>query len=137
MHPFAAAFADAWSAPTPERLVALLHPDVTLLQPHLPPVHGRDAAHAELQRLLRWMPDLHGEVDRACGNDAVVFIEWRMKRTRNTRPGIRAVDRFLLDGDLGTERRVWFDQFALLAEMMRAPHIVPGFFRYRFGRRAR
>ena len=56
---------------------------------------------------------------------------------RNTRPGIRAVDRFLLDGDLGTERRVWFDQFALLAEMMRAPHIVPGFFRYRFGRRAR
>ena len=62
MHPFAAAFADAWSAPTPDRLVALLHPDVTLLQPHLPPVRGRDAAHAELQRLLRWMPDLHGEV---------------------------------------------------------------------------
>ncbi|GEM_PF-3428349 len=41
---FAQQFADAWATPTPEGLVALLHPDVTLLQPHLPPIHGKQAA---------------------------------------------------------------------------------------------
>ena len=60
MHPFAERFAEAWARPTPERLVAILHDDVTLLQPHLPPIRGKAAAFDELRHLLTWLPELHG-----------------------------------------------------------------------------
>jgi SnoaL-like protein len=57
-HRFVEAFESAWSRPTPERLIALLDPDVVLLQPHLPPIRGRDAALKEFRRLLTWLPAL-------------------------------------------------------------------------------
>jgi hypothetical protein len=37
---FADKFARAWAQPTPDTLVALLHDDVVLLQPHRPPIRG-------------------------------------------------------------------------------------------------
>ena len=129
---FARRFADAWSAPTPEGLVALLHDDVVLLQPHLPPIRGKAAALAELSRLLKAAPELHGEIERTSGADGVVFIEWRMKLAKDHR-GIHAVDRFLLKDGLGVEREVFFDQMALMAALAKRPRLWPGFIRYRLG----
>ena len=134
MHPFAAKFAEAWAQPTPERLVALLCDDVTLLQPHLPPIRGKAAARAELSRLLRWLPELHGDGFRAGGEGDVVFIEWRMRRSRTSSDFIPAVDRFLLRDGLGLERIVYFDQFRMMRMVLAHPSLWPGFLKYRFGR---
>lgn len=134
MHEFARQFADAWADPTPERLVALLHPEIVLLQPHLPPIRGKAAALAEMQRLFKWLPELHGVVDRASGDDSVIFIEWRMKRSRSSNDVIPAVDRFLLRDGLALERIVYFDQVRLIRQVLAHPGLWPGFFKYRFGR---
>jgi hypothetical protein len=103
-------------------------------EPDLPPIRGKAAARAELARLLRWLPELHGEIDRASGDAQQVFIEWRMRRSRGSDDEIPAVDRFLLRNDLGCERIVYFDQIALARQVLAHPALWPGFLRYRFGR---
>src|SRR5262247_3825458 len=75
---FAQRFAAAWKQPTLDRLLPLLHPDVVMYQPHLPPIRGKAAASQEFARLLRWLPNLYGVVDRFRGAQGVLFIEWRM-----------------------------------------------------------
>lgn len=133
-HPFARAFAEAWSKPTPERLVALLAPDVVLRQPHRPPIHGIEAAQRELGALLRWLPGLHGERFSAEGSTETVFIEWTLVIPVR-RGGLRvtAVDRFTLRGALGVERVVFFDPVPLYRAVALRPWRWPGFLRYRFG----
>jgi len=133
---FIAGFTAAWSAPTPERLVALLHDDVVLHQPHQPPIRGRAAAREEFRRLFTWLPALRGEVDRASGADGIVFIEWRMQFPLG-RSGVEipAVDRFALRDGLGVERVVYFDQIPLIAGVLMHPTAWPGFLRYRLGGR--
>lgn len=130
---FAARFAQAWSKPTPEGLVAILHDDVVLYQPHQPPIRGKAAALKELGRLLHHLPGLHGEVDRASGANGVVFIEWRMILPDGGK-GVRlpAVDRFFVQDGLGRERVVYFDQLALMAALLRHPRLLARFARYRF-----
>jgi len=131
---FADGFAAAWNAPTPERLIALLHDDVVLYQPQLPPIRGRAAALSEFQRLFRWLPALRGDVDRASGADGAVFIEWRMQFPFGRRVEIAAVDRFLLRDGLGIERIVYFDQLPLMLGLLRHPSAWPRYARYRLGR---
>jgi hypothetical protein len=129
---FADAFAAAWNAPSPERLVALLHADVVLQQPHKPPIRGRAAALAEFQHLFAWLPGLRGEVDRNSGADGVVFIEWRMLLPLGRRGVvIPAVDRFLVRDGLALERTVYFDQLPFIAAVLTHPRAWPGFVRYR------
>jgi SnoaL-like domain len=134
-HEFARRFAEAWSRPSPERLVELLHPDVVLYQPHLPTIRGKAAALEEFRRLFHWLPGLHGEVDRSCGFNGVVFIEWRMKFPIGSGISIGAVDRFLLKDGLGLERAVYFDQAPLFASTITHPRALAGFLKYRLGRR--
>jgi hypothetical protein len=74
----ARAFEAAWAAPTPDRLVALLHDDVVLLQPQLPPIRGKAAALAEFRRLFRWLPGTRGVVDRTVSAPGIAMIEWRL-----------------------------------------------------------
>jgi hypothetical protein len=132
--PFAKAFAEAWSKPTPERLVALLSPDVVLRQPHRPPVRGVEAARRELSGLLRWLPGLHGEHFGAEGSDETVFIEWTpVFPVRRGGLRLAAVDRFTLRGALGAERVVYFDPVPLYLAVAVRPWLWPGFLRYRFG----
>ncbi len=135
-HPaLARAFAEAWRNPTPERLVALLHPDVVLFQPHRPPIRGRAAALADFRRLFTWLRGLHGVVERASGDDRIVFIEWQMVLPiGHDTVAIRAVDRFRLEGGLGIERAVYFDQLALVRALVTHPRLLPGYLRYRIGR---
>jgi len=132
---FAEKFAAAWAKPVPEELVSLLHPDVVLLQPHRPPVRGRDAALREFHRLLRWVPGLHGVIERSSGSGDLLFIEWQMRLPvgRDT-ISIRAVDRFFLEDALGRERRVYFDQLQFVVAVLRHPSLWRGYLRYRFGR---
>jgi len=131
---FAQRFAEAWKQPSPERLVALLHPDVVLYQPQSPAIRGKEAARREFQRLFRWLPDLCGDVERWCGASGVVFIEWHMRFPIGKGLAIRAVDRFVLQEGLGIERAVYFNPLPLLAAVVSHPHLWPGFIRYRFGR---
>ena len=131
---FAERFAQAWSAPTPERLVDLLHPNVVLYQPWAPTIHGRAAALREFRRLFAWLPDLHGIVERSSQTGEVVFIEWQMRfPTGREMVSVKAIDRFVLQGGLGIERTVCFDQFNFLAAIIGHPSLWPGYVRYRFG----
>lgn len=133
-HPFARAFAEAWTAPEAARLAALLTEDVVLKQPHLAPIRGRQAAQHELHKMLRWLPALHGEDFSAPGDEHTVFIEWTLVFPVR-RGGLRipAVDRFRLRGALGCERVVFFDQVPLLLSVGLRPWLWPGFVRYRLG----
>lgn len=131
---FASRFADAWAAPTPQRLADLLHPDVVLYQPHLPPIRGRDSAMREFERLFAFLPGLHGEVDLACESGDVVFIEWRMKFPVGGRAAeIRAVDRLFLRDGLVIERAVYFDQVAMMRAVVAHPAMWRRYARYRLG----
>jgi len=131
--PFAEQFAQAWARPTPAGLVALLQTDVRLLQPHRPPIHGREAALVEFHRLLAWLPALHGEVTRWSQSGDTVFIEWRMRLPLGRRTiMIPAVDRFLLRDGLGAERVVYFDTVRLVAAVASHPRLWGGYLRYRF-----
>ena len=129
---FADKFSKAWASPTPEALVALLHPEVTLLQPHLPPIHGREAALREFRKLFHWLPGTHGEVDRSCSDGDLVYIEWRLIFPIGKHGvALRAVDRFVLKDGLGYERRVFFDQMPLVLAVLKRPWHWPGFLKYR------
>ena len=96
-------FADAWANPRLERFVELLHPDVRLLQPVTQPIVGRPAARQEFARLLAWLPDLRGTVDRSAMQDDTLLIAWRLRFTLGTRPyELRIVDRIVV-ADLAAE----------------------------------
>lgn len=130
----ARAFEAAWAAPTPERLVTLLHDDVVLLQPQLPPIRGKAAARAEFQRLFRWLPGTHGVVERTVSAPGVAMIEWRLVfpigRAGTTIP---IVDRLTVRDALIVERAAYFDQTPILLAVGSRPWLLPGFARYRFG----
>lgn len=131
---FARAFEQAWARPSPEGLVKLLHPEVTLRQPTAPTIHGRDAALAEFRRLLRWLPGTHGVIERSVSSRDAVFIEWFLVLPIGRR-GLRvhAVDTFVLKDGLGYRREVYFDQLPVYLRVLLNPWVIPGFLRYRFG----
>ena len=132
---FAEQFAEAWAAPTPERLAALLHDDVVLYQPHAAPMRGKQAALREFRRLLAFASALHGKVIRSSQAGDTVFIEWIMRLPAGDAViEIPAVDRFRVEGGLGVERVVYFDQLAMAAAVLRHPRLWTGFARYRLGR---
>ena len=135
IHNFVQAFENAWKAPTPENLVALLAPEVVLYQPNKPPITGRDHAYEEFRRLLEWLPGLYGVVERSSGTDELVFIEWQLKIPAGGKTiALRAVDRFLLKEGLASERSVYFDQAVLIKAVLTNPVLWRGFIRYRFGK---
>ncbi len=130
---FVQRFAEAWKEPTLERLAALLHENITFYQPHLPPIRGKVAAKAELQRLLDWLPRLRGEVNRFGSADGVVFIEWRMIFPIGRQGvSIRAVDRVILQDGLSRERAVYFSPLPLIGAIFMHPHTWAGYLKYRF-----
>ena len=131
---FSEYFAKAWSQPTPDGLVALLHDDIVLLQPHRPPVRGKAAAHREFTHLLHWLPGLHGVVDRYVENETTAFIEWRLQvPLKKGMASIPAVDRFLLQDGLGIERCVYFDQMLMNRIVAGNSELWAGAVKYRLG----
>jgi len=129
---FVRRFADAWATPRVERFVSMLAPDVVLLQPVTPAVHGRDAAAREFGRLLRWLPDLAGVVDEWAATGDTVMIAWRLRFTLGTAPfELRLVDRLVVRDGRIVEREAYFDSLRFLLATLARPRAWLGYLRYR------
>jgi ketosteroid isomerase-like protein len=129
---FVERFAAAWAHPGVERFVAMLAPDVLLLQPVTPPVRGRDAARREFARLLRWLPDLCGVVDQWGHDGDTTLIAWRLRFTLGRTPfELRIVDRLVVRDGLIVEREAYFDSLRFLLATLGRPRAWPGYLRYR------
>jgi SnoaL-like domain len=127
---FVARFADAWAAPTPERLSSLLHPEVCLVQPLERKVRGLEEVDAMWGRTFGLMPDLRGEVLRWAERDGFLVIELRLSGTL----GKRRVewitsDHIRLEDGLVKERVAHFDPTPLVAALARTPRAWPGYVR--------
>jgi ketosteroid isomerase-like protein len=120
---FAARFAAAWRAPTPDGLVALLSDDVTLIQPLSATTRGKPAARSALGRLLALIPDLHAEVlDHWGRGDDRVVIEFNLIGTLGGRElRWRLIDVFELRDGLGRQRRSHFDPAPLVTAILTRP----------------
>ena len=125
-------FARAWATPQVEQFVALLHPDVRLLQPVTKPIIGRQAAREEFSRLLAWLPDLCGTVDQIASHDDTLLIAWRLRFTLGTAPyELRIVDRIVVADGLIREREAYYDSLGLMLALLRRPSAWVGYWRYR------
>ena len=134
-HAFVAKFAKFWSDPSPERLAALLHSDVHLVQPLSAPVTGIDAAQKQFHRYFASLPELTGRVDRWCADGDLVFIEFRL-RARIGHAVIEwpNVNRLLLRDGRAIERVTYFDPIAILPTLLRHPSVWWRWWRSRVGR---
>ena len=125
-------FASAWAEPQVERFIALLHPDVRLLQPVTKPIVGREAARKEFARLLAWLPDLRGTVDRTAIQAETVLIAWRLRFTLGHAPyELRIVDRIVVADGLIREREAYYDSLGLMIALLGRPSAWVGYWRYR------
>lgn len=119
---FVERFASTWRQPSPERLNALLHPEVRLVQPLAGEIVGLDAARALWERTFSALPDLRGDVLSWAGRGDVVLIELRMQAQV---PGGRIewdlVDRITLADGLVRERVSYFDPTRLVPQLLRHP----------------
>ena len=128
----ARAFTEAWARPNVDHFVSLLAPDVRLLQPVTPTIVGRDAARREFTRLLAWLPDLHGIVDRWSAAGDTILIAWRLRFTLGGGPyELRIVDRIVAREGLIAEREAYFDSLRFLLATMARPAAWAGYLRYR------
>lgn len=120
---FVERFAATWRDPTPERLNALLHPDVRLVQPLEGELRGRAAALAMWRRVFALMPDLRAElISSTIRDDDVLWLELRMHATLSGRPvEWFLVDRVRLRDGLVDERIAYFDSLELIRKAARAP----------------
>ncbi len=125
-------FALAWAHPDLERFMELLHPDVCLLQPVTRPIRGKASARGEFARLLRWLTDLRGTVDRTAVDGDLAMIAWRLAFTLGGRPyELRIVDRILVADGLIREREAYYDSLALMIALLGRPSAWLGYWRYR------
>ncbi|HJQ84302.1 MAG TPA: nuclear transport factor 2 family protein [Candidatus Binatia bacterium] len=120
---FVDGFARFWSAPGLDGFATLLAPDVRLVQPLAPTMHGLAEVRDGFAKIFAWLPDIRGEVDRWSARDDVVFIEFRLRATLGGRPfEWPLVDRFVLGADgLAIERVTYFDALPVLAAAITRP----------------
>ena len=127
-----AGFTRAWAHPDLDRFMALLHPDVVLLQPVTKPIHGKAAARAEFAKLMRWLTDLRGTVDHSAADGNVALVSWRLGFTLGRRPyELRIVDRLVVADGLIREREAYYDSLGLMLALLGRPSAWLGYWRYR------
>jgi ketosteroid isomerase-like protein len=125
-------FAEAWARPDPDRLVALLTDDVRLLQPVTPELRGKEAVRRDFAALLRWLPDMRGEIDAIAAGGDTLLIAFRLIFTVGGGPyELRVVDRIAARGDLIAEREAYFDSLGFFLTVLRRPRAWLGYLRYR------
>jgi ketosteroid isomerase-like protein len=128
----AARFTEVWAHPDPDRLVALLDPDVRLIQPVTPEIRGKEAARRDFARLLRWLPDLHGVIDTTAGTGDTLLVAWHLRFTLARRPrAISIVDRIVVRGGRIVEREAYFDSLRFFLLVLASPSEWRGYARYR------
>jgi len=133
---FVRRFSEAWSAPTVERLNALLHEDVRLIQPMEPEVNGLDGASEMWRNLLSMIPDISGEVLSWAGRGDIVLIEFRMGGTfGGRRLEWVTADRIRLQDGLVRERIAYFDPLPLIGAIVTRPRGLASWFTSKVSRR--
>jgi hypothetical protein len=119
---FAARFAEAWAAPTPGRLSALLTDDVVLIQPLAPTARGRAEAERAFGRLLELVPDIHAEVFESWGDAEGGAITFDLIGTLGgSELRWHLVDVFELRDGLGSKRTSYFDPSTLAKAVATRP----------------
>ena len=119
---FAARFAEAWAAPTPSRLSALLTDDVVLIQPLAPTARGRAEAERAFGRLLELVPDIHAEVFESWGDAEGGAITFDLIGTLGgSELRWHLVDVFELRDGLGSKRTSYFDPAPVIAAVATRP----------------
>ena len=130
---FARAFEAAWADASAARLAALLHPEVTLYQPTVPPLRGRNAALRDFTALFRWLPGTRATVDHSMTLGDTCYIAFRLQfPIGDGRLEVRAVDHFVLKDGKAYSRRAHFDPMPLVVAVAVRPWLWWGFLRYRF-----
>lgn len=128
-------FAAGWAQPHSRAWDGIVADDVLLEQPLLPTRRGRGALAEEYGRLLRLLPDLHGEVTgwgtvaaRDTTGDNATFIVDIHLTLRGTLGGARGcpfvlslIDRCTVTDGLLTARRSYFDPIPLVKLAARSP----------------
>jgi hypothetical protein len=123
---FVDGFATAWADPTPDRLAALLDPDIRLVAPLTRTTNGLEAAKAEFARLLALLPDLRGEVHRWSETEQFVLIDFTLAATVGRRT-LRwdLIDRFQLRDGRALERISYFDPLPIVTAFLTQPSAWP------------
>lgn len=125
---FVERFAAAWADPSPERLNALLHPQVRLVQPLEGELRGHEAVTAMWGRSFGLMPDLRGEVLDWAERDGFLVISIRLHGTLGGRPvEWISSDHVRLEDGLVRERIAHFDPLPLVGSVLRNPRVWPRF----------
>lgn len=125
-------FAEVWARPDLDRFMALLHPDVLLLQPVTTPVRGKAAARREFGRMMHWLPDLCGTVDHWSASGPNLLIAWRLGFTLGRSPfELRIVDRIVVRDGCIAEREAYFDSLRFMLATIARPSAWLGYLRYR------
>jgi len=133
---FVEAFAAGWRAPAGaaglvENFRPLLHGDVRLLQPQIPPLVGLDEFRTGFaEPLFALMPDLHGEVEDWAARGDSVYIVIRLMGTLAGRPfEFRSCDCITLrDGRIAV-REAFMDPSPMVAAALTRPRAWPLFLR--------
>lgn len=134
---FAERFADFWRAPSPDRLDALLTPDVRLVAPMTPATGGLAAGKRWFATILDLIPDLTAEVHAWGETEYGLLIEFTLAGTAAGRVPVSwdAVDRIVLRADgLASERVSYFDAAPLALRIARHPRAWPALLRSRLRR---
>jgi ketosteroid isomerase-like protein len=125
-------FAGIWAAPSVQDLGALMHSEIVMLQPILPPIRGREDGMSEFSKLLKWLPDLRGVVDERAAAGNRLMIAWRLQFTLGQQPfELRLVDRIVVKDGLIAEREAYYDSLAFAAAVLSRPSAWFGYLRYR------
>lgn len=129
-------FTAAWNDPGVERLNALLHEDVELIQPLQPTVRGIPAVTRTWERVFGLMPDLRGDVLSSATEGDDVFIELKLGGTvAGTRIEWVTLDRIKLRDGLVLQRIAYFDSGVLMRQLALHPRAMAAFARAQLSRR--
>jgi hypothetical protein len=125
---FVQRFEETWADPSPERLNALLHADVRLVQPLEREIRGHAQATAAWKRSFGLIPDLRGEVLEWAERDGFLVISIRLHGTVGRRPvEWISSDHIRLEDGLVRERIAYFDPLPLVGAVLRSPGVWPRF----------
>lgn len=117
--PFVERFAAAWASGDADELVGLLHADVELRQPLIPPLRGHDEARTSLARVVDAIPGLAVDVIAWAQAGSTVFIEFALRGEGGVR--LPMLDRFELRGDRAAFRLNYQGLSVIAAQLARDP----------------
>src|SRR5215471_11436918 len=109
MDKFVRLFERFWESPNVAQLDELLHQDVKLVAPMMPPTVGIEEAREAFTRIFELLPGIHGWVHQWSATDDSVLIEFTIEASvGGDRIRWSGVDRFTLRDDKAIVRVSYF-----------------------------